>query len=118
MGLFDQWNAARDAVNGHAEKAGDEDEAEFKRLCYRMDDLMVQIAVLPATDARDFAAKLSSLTHYGVYDELAGDVWGLGSALIREAAELIGHPEHVVEAHREPASLKANLAPNQSQKAA
>lgn len=98
MMLFQQWNASRDAADRYSEEHEDDEEG-FVRLCAKTNDIMLQIAALPATSAQDFAAKLASLTHYGNYDELDGDTWGLGSALLREAAALVGHPEHVANWH-------------------
>ncbi|UVK43795.1 hypothetical protein BPNPMPFG_005635 [Mesorhizobium sp. AR07] len=103
MTLFQQWNAARDAADRYAEEHEDDEEG-FVSLCQKTDDLMIQIAALPPIDAKDFAAKLT----YGNYDEMAGDKWGLGSGLIREAAALVDHPEHVANGHQEKSGGQRN----------
>ncbi len=94
MKLFGRWNEFRN----RSDEEGISDE-EVHRRCAETDAVMVQISALPPTSALDFAAKLSCITHYGAYDELSGDVWGVGSALVREAAALVGHPEHVSRDH-------------------
>ena len=96
MTLFQQWDALRD----RSDEPGLDDD-ELDRRCGETDAVMRQIVDLPATSVADFAAKLSCVTHYGAYDDLGGDCFGLGSAIIREAAALCGHPEKVARVPRD-----------------
>lgn len=88
--LFESWDALRD----HSEEKGISQD-EVDRRCDETDAVMAEISKLPATDAFDFAAKLSCITHYGAYNDLGGDAGRLGSALIREAAAFCGRPGKV-----------------------
>jgi hypothetical protein len=96
MALFAKWDALRD----RSDEPGLDDD-EVGRRCDETDAVMSQIFKLPATTLLDFAAKLSCVTHYGAYDDLGGDCLGFGSALIREAAALCGHPEKVARVPRD-----------------
>lgn len=93
MILFAKWNALRD----RSDEPGLDDDEVHKR-CHETDAVMDQIAMLPPTDARDFAAKLMCITHYGNYEL---NDWVHASEVIREAAELVGQPERVADRHRE-----------------
>ena len=86
MRLFGEWHARYLAFEaGHHLRPGDDEAAD--RLSDEMHEIMQQIALTPARDMRDFAAKMVAITNFGDFD-LCGH-WA-GVAIYREALAAIG----------------------------